>query len=107
MKKFVLIPDSFKGTMSSSEICSVMEEKIAEFERNHPEEEYEKLIAQMKAELEEIKASNPESAAEIADDIAAIEEKIEDAENGNSFNDYSRIIDFIIKIISLLFDLIF
>ena len=31
MKKFVLIPDSFKGTMSSSEICSVMEEKIAEF----------------------------------------------------------------------------
>lgn len=84
-----------------------IEEKIAEFERNHPEEEYEKLIAQMKAELEEIKASNPESAAEIADDIAAIEEKIENAEKGNSFNDYFGIIDFIIKIISLLFDLVF
>lgn len=28
MKKFLLIPDSFKGTMSSSEICSVMEERI-------------------------------------------------------------------------------
>lgn len=84
-----------------------IEEKIAEFERAHPEKEYENLIAEMKAELEEIKASNPESAAEIADDIAAIEEKIENVENGNSFNDYFRIIDFIIKIISLLFDLIF
>lgn len=28
MKKAVLIPDSFKGTLSSMEICSVMEEKI-------------------------------------------------------------------------------
>ncbi|MEG1931561.1 MAG: glycerate kinase, partial [Pygmaiobacter sp.] len=28
MKKFILIPDSFKGTMSSSEICSIMEEQI-------------------------------------------------------------------------------
>lgn len=84
-----------------------IEEKIAEFERAHPEKEYENLIAEMKAELEEIKASNPESAAEIADDIAAIEEKMDNVENGNSFNDYFRIIDFIIKIISLLFDLIF
>ena len=30
MKKIVIIPDSFKGTMSSSEICSVMKQKIAE-----------------------------------------------------------------------------
>ena len=28
MKKFVLIPDSFKGTMSSSRICEIMEENI-------------------------------------------------------------------------------
>jgi glycerate kinase len=28
MKKIILIPDSFKGTMSSSEICSIMEERI-------------------------------------------------------------------------------
>lgn len=28
MKNFVLIPDSFKGTMSSSEICSIMESAI-------------------------------------------------------------------------------
>lgn len=28
MKKVLLIPDSFKGTMSSSEICSIMEERI-------------------------------------------------------------------------------
>jgi glycerate kinase len=28
MKRIILIPDSFKGTMSSQEICSVMEEQI-------------------------------------------------------------------------------
>ncbi|MDR2185916.1 MAG: glycerate kinase [Treponema sp.] len=28
MKKIILIPDSFKGTMSSAEICSIMEERI-------------------------------------------------------------------------------
>jgi len=28
MKKAVLIPDSFKGTMSSSEICGIMETRI-------------------------------------------------------------------------------
>ena len=31
MKRFVLIPDSFKGTMSSAEICAVMAEAIAGF----------------------------------------------------------------------------
>lgn len=30
MKKFLLIPDSFKGTMSSEEICSIMEKAILE-----------------------------------------------------------------------------
>jgi glycerate kinase len=28
MKKALLVPDSFKGTMSSSEICSIMEERV-------------------------------------------------------------------------------
>lgn len=28
MKKYILIPDSFKGTLSSIEICSIMEEQI-------------------------------------------------------------------------------
>ena len=58
-----------------------IEERIAEFEKTHPEEEYKELIAEMKADLEEIKASNPESMAEIADDIEAIEAKISDAIN--------------------------
>jgi len=31
MKKFVLIPDSFKGTMSSSEICDIMENQIKKY----------------------------------------------------------------------------
>lgn len=30
MKKFILIPDSFKGTLSSSTICSIMSKKIFE-----------------------------------------------------------------------------
>lgn len=28
MKKFVLVPDSFKGTLSSMEICKIMKERI-------------------------------------------------------------------------------
>ena len=28
MKKAVLIPDSFKGTLSSTEICSIMKDRI-------------------------------------------------------------------------------
>lgn len=31
MKKFLLIPDSFKGTMSSTQICSIMEEAILRY----------------------------------------------------------------------------
>lgn len=34
MSKFILIPDSFKGTMSSDEICSIMAKAII---RNYPE----------------------------------------------------------------------
>ncbi len=34
MKKIILIPDSFKGTMSSTEICSIMDEQI---HRHFPE----------------------------------------------------------------------
>lgn len=34
MKKFLLIPDSFKGTMSSSQICSIMEEAIHRYYPN-------------------------------------------------------------------------
>ena len=30
MKKFILIPDSFKGTLSSKEICKIMSDKIKE-----------------------------------------------------------------------------
>lgn len=33
MSKFLLIPDSFKGTMSSEEICSIMEQAI---KKHHP-----------------------------------------------------------------------
>lgn len=31
MKKFLLIPDSFKGTMSSTQICSIMEQSILRY----------------------------------------------------------------------------
>lgn len=34
MKKFLLIPDSFKGTMSSSEICGIMEKVIHNYYPN-------------------------------------------------------------------------
>ena len=28
MKKFLLVPDSFKGTLSSKQICDIMSERI-------------------------------------------------------------------------------
>ncbi len=92
-----------------------IEAKIAEFEKTHPGEEYAEIIDEMKADLEEIKESNPESAADIADDIAAIEEKIYNAENGDHTGgdngDYIHIqfeiIDIIFRIISFIFDLLF
>lgn len=31
MKKVILIPDSFKGTMSSSEICAIMKKAVLEY----------------------------------------------------------------------------
>ncbi len=86
---------------------SDIEAKIAEFEKTHPGEEYEGLIAEMKADLEEIKESNPESAAEIADDIAAIEEKIDNADNSYPTNNQFRLIEFVLRIISFIFELFF
>lgn len=84
-----------------------IEAKIEEFENTHPGEEYSGIIAEMKADLEEIKASNPESAAEIADDIATIEEKIDNAENGYNNIIQFGILEFIFRIISALLDLLF
>ncbi len=84
-----------------------IEAKIAEFESTHSGEEYAEIIAEIKAELEKIKASNPESAAEIADDIAAIEEKIDTAESDFVFRYQFGIIDLIMKIISTLLNLLF
>ncbi len=84
-----------------------IEAKITEFENAHPGEEYADIIAEMKADLDEIKASNPESAAEIADDIAALEEKIDNAENSYHINNRLAFIEFILRIISLILDLIF
>ncbi|MCL2057153.1 MAG: glycerate kinase [Oscillospiraceae bacterium] len=34
MNKYILIPDSFKGTMSSSEICAIMKTQIAKHDKN-------------------------------------------------------------------------
>ncbi|MCL2703466.1 MAG: glycerate kinase [Defluviitaleaceae bacterium] len=34
MKKFILVPDSFKGTMSSAEICAIMKERISAYYPN-------------------------------------------------------------------------
>lgn len=84
-----------------------IEEKIAEFEKTHQGEEYAELIAEMKADLEEIKASNPESAAEIEDDIAEIEAKIDDAEENYDANQYFGLLEFVLKIISYIFNLLF
>ncbi len=75
-----------------------IEEKIAEFEKAHPEEEYKELIAEIKADLDEIKASNPESMAEIADDIETIEAKMNSANNCDHLCHQNGIMGFFWKI---------
>ncbi len=84
---------------------SAIEAKIEEFEKTHPGEEYAELIDEMKADLEAIKASNPESAAEIEDAIAEIEDKINNAENGYPTNNLFRLVEFVLRIISFIFKL--
>ncbi len=58
-----------------------IEAKIAEFEETHTGEEYAQLIAEIKSDLAAIKESDPETHADVADGIAAIEAKIEKAVN--------------------------
>ena len=60
---------------------TAIEARIAEFEQAHSGEEYAQLIAEIKADLAAIKESNPETHADVADGIAAIEAKIEKAVN--------------------------
>ena len=38
MKKCVIIPDSFKGSLSSIEVCNIIKEKVNEFCRIVKEE---------------------------------------------------------------------
>ncbi len=53
-----------------------IELKIELFEKTHVDDKYKDIIAIIKAELEAIKESDPDSAAAVADDIAALEEKM-------------------------------
>ncbi len=68
------------GTFSKPDYTAI-EARIAEFEQAHSGEEYAAFIAELKADLENAKATNPETHADIADDLAAIEAKIDKAEN--------------------------
>ncbi len=77
-----------------------IEAKINEFEKTHPEDEYKDVIAEMKAELEAIKASEPDSAADIADDLEAIEEKINSFNNTDSEPFYMIFAELLIQLIS-------
>lgn len=58
-----------------------IELKIELFEKTHVDEKYKDIISIVKTELETIKASDPDSAADIADDISALEEKMYKADN--------------------------
>lgn len=60
---------------------TAIEARIAEFEKVHPGEEYKAFIDGLKADLETLKATNPETHADATDDIAAIEAEIVKAEN--------------------------
>ena len=57
-----------------------IEAKIEQFEKTHTDDKYKDLIATVKAELEAIKNSDLDSAAAVADKIAALEEKMNNAD---------------------------
>jgi hypothetical protein len=66
---------------TADDVKAAIEARIAEFEKVHPGEEYKAFIDGLKADLETVKAANPETHADVADDIAAIEAEIVKAEN--------------------------
>ena len=76
------------------------EAKISDFENAHPDEEYKAFIAEIKAELDGIKASNPKSHADVEDDLAAIEAKIDGVENCGHMCHKDGIVGFFWKIIN-------
>ncbi len=87
------------GTLIKPDYTEV-EAKIAEFEKTHTGEEYAQLIAEIKADLAAIKEANPENHAEAADDIAAIEAKIEKTVNCDHMCHKDGIMCFFWKIIN-------
>ena len=84
-----------------------IEAKIAKFEKTYKGEEFAQFIAEVKAELAEIKEGNPESYADIADAIAAIEEKLEEAScdhmchRGGIMGFFWKIVNFFNKLFGL------
>lgn len=77
-----------------------IEAKIAEFEETHTGEEYAQLIAEIKADLAAIKESDPKTHADAADDIAAIEAKIEKAVSCDHMCHQGGIMGFFWKIVN-------
>ena len=76
------------------------EAKISDFESAHPGEEYKEFIEEIKAELDGIKASNPKSHADVEDDLAAIEAKIDGVESCGHMCHKDGIVGFFWKIIN-------
>lgn len=64
------------GTLIKPDYTAI-EARIAELEQTHSGEEYQTIIAEIKAELDAIKATNPETHADVAEDIAQLESKID------------------------------
>ena len=79
---------------------SEIEAKIAGFEKTHAGEEYKAFIAEIKADLAAIKASEPKNHADIADGIAAIEAKINAVADCDHMCHQSGIMGFFWKIVN-------
>lgn len=81
-----------------------IEAKIERFEKTHTDEKYKDIIAIIKAELEAIKESDPDSAADVAEDIAALEEKMNNVDSCKHIchND-CWLVRFIWKIVNFVF----
>ena len=68
------------GTLVKPDYTEI-EAKIAEFQKTHSSEEYNALVAEVIADYNAMVAKNHETAVDAADDIAAIEAKMNKTEN--------------------------
>ena len=92
------------GTLVKPDYTEI-EAKIAEFQKAHSSEEYNALVAEIIADYNAMIAKDHETAAQAADDIAAIKAKTDKAENCSCYCHQGGFTGFLWKIVNFFYKL--